>query len=61
MSAGGADIALYVCAPVIAPLSRALGVQENRINRQSSAVGAQGETVQWGSQTYKAMSAPPAF
>jgi transposase-like protein len=36
--AGGADIALSVCAPVIAPLSRAPSVQENRINRMSVSV-----------------------
>jgi len=46
--AGGADIALYVCAPVIASLSRAPSVHENRIVRMSTAVGAQGATVQWG-------------
>jgi hypothetical protein len=45
--AGGADIDLYVCAPVIASLSRARGVHENRINQMSSAVGAQGGTLQW--------------
>ena len=43
---GGADIALYVCAPVIASPSLAPGVQENRINRMSRAVGALGATVQ---------------
>ena len=46
--AGGADIALYVCAPDITSLSRAPRVQENRINRMSSAVGAQGPMVQRG-------------
>jgi hypothetical protein len=46
--AGGADIALYVCAPVIASLSRAPSVHKNRVNRMSAAVGAQGTTVQWG-------------
>jgi len=45
-TAGGADIALHVCAPVVASSSRAPGVHENRIDWTSIALGAQDATVE---------------